>query len=483
MIKVFGSTPEAILDNQNFADVKVIFESLSKLKDKESLLEVLLVSLNNGLSATNGQEIINRTLYFIYWMIFCMEKEKLYGKEDMNLKSRILESFLHLLNGNLSAIFDSPPEKEAIVSVMNKVAFTLFESAENVKILKKYCFDIIGHSVKTHGYLQGCKVSILQCLKYFEHIPEVIAEMLHYFAIEFDITSPIEGILQVISKDLSGSKININFLMKLSELAPKEVLKQISSFNEYLENDPYSQRCCFLEMLKNILLGYLMNEKTENSKNQIKSFFRIFEARFLDVNSFVRSKNLMVLEELCKKGSIPIDRKPQIISLTKDRLYDKSSTVRKRSIQLLIEMILTHPFNIDGGVLSMKFFEDKLKEINMEIQALAPPEIKQILESEEAPSADVVNYDSQDDNKLGSLLLLKKYYSDGIAFVKQISEALDVVFNLLCSVNKTEVIEAMDFIITCHFYKIEAAKVKQFHLIVDWIEENGSFNMEQRYNL
>lgn len=177
------------------------------------------------------------------------------------------------------------------------MAFLVLEFPENVKVMKKQCFEIVALSVKNFNYLQGTKVSILQCLKYFEHLAEPMAELLQYISTEYDFPAIVDQVLQPIAKEPSTKAI-CTFMVKSSELFPKEVLKNISCFVNLLDNDPYSQRCCFLEMLKNLISTYLVNEKSDIAKNQLKSFFRIFEARFYDVNSFVRSKNIMLLEDL-----------------------------------------------------------------------------------------------------------------------------------------------------------------------------------------
>lgn len=158
-----------------------------------------------------------------------------------------------------------------------------------------------------------------------------------------------------------------------------------------------------------------------------------------------------------------------IVDLAIERLSDKSSTVRKRAIQLLLEVLKTHPFSVDGGVLPQGFIEKRINEVSKELESLAPPEIKQIIQDEdkdkdvamEESSSETNVPENADESKIGSLLLLKKYYTDCLAFIKQIHSSLEVVFQLLCSVNKTEVIEAIDYILTCHVYKVEVANVKQ----------------------
>lgn len=58
-----------------------------------------------------------------------------------------------------------------------------------------------------------------------------------------------------------------------------------------------------LEVIGN-LVSNLLTETQESepgmTKNQMENFFDLIQERFLDVNAFVRSKALQVLQKLCE---------------------------------------------------------------------------------------------------------------------------------------------------------------------------------------
>lgn len=62
-------------------------------------------------------------------------------------------------------------------------------------------------------------------------------------------------------------------------------------------------------------------------------------------------------------------------------------------------------------------------------------------------------------NELLSLKLRKKYYSEGLNFIRQIEGAIPIAGQLLGSTNKAEVLEAMEFFRVIHIYHFDGAEV------------------------
>lgn len=52
-----------------------------------------------------------------------------------------------------------------------------------------------------------------------------------------------------------------------------------------------------------------------------------------------------------------------------------------------------------------------------------------------------------------------RYYDDGRKFVEQIHRACDLLEHLLSSKTKSDTVEAINFFVTAHFYRIEACQV------------------------
>lgn len=62
--------------------------------------------------------------------------------------------------------------------------------------IKLSVYKVICLAVKKHGHGFGAQISIMQCLQYFEHLSEPMAEILAVLHKEFDHTQLAEEILR-----------------------------------------------------------------------------------------------------------------------------------------------------------------------------------------------------------------------------------------------------------------------------------------------
>ncbi|KAI0252546.1 non-SMC mitotic condensation complex subunit 1-domain-containing protein [Lactifluus subvellereus] len=80
-------------------------------------------------------------------------------------------------------------------------------------------------------------------------------------------------------------------------------------------------------------------------------------------------------------------------------------------------------------------------------------------------------------NQLLHLRLRKRYYSEALNFIRQVEEAAQMIFQLLGSTHKAEVLEAMEFFRVAHEYQLDSAPIgikKMLHLI--WSKDNSSMS-------
>lgn len=64
-----------------------------------------------------------------------------------------------------------------------------------------------------------------------------------------------------------------------------------------------------------------------------------------DVNSYVRSKVLQILNDLKFQNAVPLEWMLRIVNRTIERLSDKTATVRKNAISLLKSFLESNPFS------------------------------------------------------------------------------------------------------------------------------------------
>jgi condensin complex subunit 1 len=63
-------------------------------------------------------------------------------------------------------------------------------------------------------------------------------------------------------------------------------------------------------------------------------------------------------------------------------------------------------------------------------------------------------------NQLLHLRLRKRYYTEALNFIRQVEEAAQLIFQLLGSTHKTEVLESMEFFRVAHEYQLDSAEVR-----------------------
>jgi hypothetical protein len=96
----------------------------------------------------------------------------------------------------------------------------------------------------------AAQISIVQNLTYFEHLSEPMAEFLHILAEQYDYPQLADEILRELSNkefnsnDTKGPKSVSTFMVRLSELAPRLVIKQVTLMAKQLDSEVCPPGCC-----------------------------------------------------------------------------------------------------------------------------------------------------------------------------------------------------------------------------------------------
>jgi condensin complex subunit 1 len=324
-----------------------------------------------------------------------------------------------------------------------------------------------------------------------------MAEFLQILSEQYDYPQLAEDVLRELSNkefnsnDTKGPKSVSTFVAKLSELAPRIVIKQMTSVAKFMDSESYTLRCAIIEVCGNLIAMLSKEadgERTENHKAQINVFFDVLEERFLDLNPYCRCRALQVYVKLCDLETKFPKRRQTAAELAARSLEDKSSNVRRNAIKLLGKLVQTHPFAVlHGGLLTFKEWNNRLETVDAETKALRPPEELQEKEAGDNTAdtallddATVVESDQPnlaemtDDQKaaaiakvqaeaataeaLSKLQLTRRYYIEALKFIEVLHDSSPTVIQLLSSKNKSEVIEAIDFFVMLDAYKIETAR-------------------------
>lgn len=324
-----------------------------------------------------------------------------------------------------------------------------------------------------------------------------MAELLQILAEQYDYPQLAEEILRELSNkefnsnDAKGPKSVSTFVAKLSELAPRLVIKQMAALAKLLDSESYTLRCSIIEVCGNLIAMLSKQEESERGethKGHMNAFWEVLQERFLDINPYCRCRALQVYVKLCDLEQKFPKRRQIAAELATQSLEDKSSNVRRNAIKLIAKLVQTHPFAVmHGGQLSWQDWSERLELVENEMSSLKPPqELQEKAQDENTVDDELLDDQTQadvpaspkpmtDEEKLAAvkkaqeeaataemmnkLQLTKRYYTEALKFIETLHEASSVVTQLLSSRNKSEVIEAMDFFVTLDAYRIETARI------------------------
>ncbi|TPX42544.1 hypothetical protein SeMB42_g05088 [Synchytrium endobioticum] len=438
-------------------------------------------------------------------------------------KLKALKVLFDIFSLELKRIWISSAERDAYINMVTKCTSLLLEDADNVKKgdLRAAIFDIWALAVINYNYSVGAQASVLLNLKSGEeHLAESMADFLELLARKHDTPTLAEDVLRDIGnmefceKDHSKiAKTFSKFLVRLADILPRQVLKQLVTLQVHLDSDSTSIRSAMIEVVGILIHNLLAVNNSEIAAGQLNTFYGIIQDRFKDSSAYVRVKVLQVLLKLTEPRvaggtmtDIPVETRPAIVDLVIGRLYDKSSLVRKNAIKLLTKMMDTSPFVAfpkDDGKLNLTLFESRRNEIMQIITAKYPNEASAIADLFElsqhgavapavnggpSPSrntdmndmdldsqvnldkdhkraqperAPATNYEDDDmtAHSLAQFQKLLKYYTDAIKFCQQLMEAIPALCELLSSKIKSEAAEAMRFFVEAHGYSVEGANI------------------------
>ncbi|KAI1499276.1 condensin component [Biscogniauxia marginata] len=406
-----------------------------------------------------------------------------------------LDVMSKVLKLKLGKIFLTTSERDTFLGLLTRPVYMVLESEQRVKntAIRMHAFKVLCIAVKHHGHGYAAQISIVQNLTYFEHLSEPMAEFLHILAEQYDYPQLAEEILRELgnkefnTNDTRGPKSVSSFIAKLSELVPRLVIKQMTLLAKQLDSESYTLRCSLIEVCGN-MIAHLSNqeERGENYKSQLNAFFDVLEERFLDINPYCRCRAIQVYTKLCDLEQKFPKRRQKAAELACRSLEDKSSHVRRNAVKLLGTLIKTHPFTVlHGAQLSRKDWQERLDKVDAELDALKPPagepglgedkgdttadgalideptqiespqKPKEMTEEEKVAAVRKAQEDAATSEAIEKLTLTKRYYSDALKFIEVLHDATRTVVQLLGSKNKSEVIEAMDYLEIGNAYNIE----------------------------
>lgn len=230
-------------------------------------------------------------------------------------------------------------------SCFTKAAYQLAESETYMKNvdIRNPIFKVICVAAKSHGQALSTQTSIMQSLQYSEHLSDPMAELVHILNMTFDLPQIGDALLRDLAskhfsaQDTKGPRSFSRFLVKLAELSPRLVLKQIVVLKKHLDSEAYPMRNALLEVIGKLIrelssegsreeaagrdaaaaeggsgdrgeLGQGGEKDEEMQKRQVEGFWELLLERFRDSNTYVRSKVVAVCEDILGCAASPLQQ-------------------------------------------------------------------------------------------------------------------------------------------------------------------------------
>ncbi|KAG8987690.1 Condensin complex subunit [Tulasnella sp. JGI-2019a] len=425
-VEAVAVSPEAVLEPEVLDEYRSLLKHASSLSgaNMSKLLDSITSGLQGEIDATTRdidageqesfathRQTLDVYAFLIHWFVLSADKASSKSSEEVPAKAKrgkgggkapkktanrstevwswsehipsTLAIISKLLRIKSHRIWMSQADRDVFINCVTRPAYHVMESEALMKdeSIKMEVYKVICLAVKHHGHAFGAQTSIMQCLQYFEHLAEPMADVLTLLNDEFDHTQLTEGIIREIAgktfnaQDTKGPRSFSRFLVRLTDLSPKLIRKQLSLLLAHIDSESYPIRMAMIEILGALIKEMATDEEAmankEKQEGRINALFDLIFERFLDVNSYVRAKVLNTLSRLCDLQVKFPKQRQEMTTHVIAALQDKSSSVRRYAIALLTRLILTHPFGLlHGGPLNLTEWQGRYDVVKKELDEM-----------------------------------------------------------------------------------------------------------------
>lgn len=533
-----AASPLNILNEEIFESFKQLIYFVPETRDSKKLstiyftltkslqAEVEIISAEGfEIQASEHKQVLNYYIYLVYIgvqhliTLFAAEDKSKSNKKSLDdvekkkigalntILSSILTTLCELLSEQLSSILQSEQELVDFCDIVLKSAYSIMMSKETIREKTNRTSLVRLLCIVAKNYQQNGQVShrLTMALPFSEHLADPIAEVIAISVKTYDNRNLLQDILNsLLTINDIGPNLakNISLLLvKISELLDVENVHFINIFQEFQSSSP-TIRAAVMICYGNCINSVSMSaELVQQYDEIIKSLIDSLETQLLDTYQIVRQRSFQALELIHSNERSHINFKQfryHWLLLSIRHLEDKSSFVRKAAIGLLKCLICRHPYNIDGGKLSWKFYWENYVSCSEILRAhnngvtfnfirkneLEDGELNSVLEDDEKnniifepvlgaiPDSDL-DVMAELPKELVEIVLKRSYCRDACIFIKLLDKSFEIVATLLNSKVKSDSIAAIEYFTVGDAYGIESAKVGVKQML-NLIWKNGS---------
>ncbi|KAJ3344065.1 Condensin complex subunit [Gonapodya sp. JEL0774] len=402
------------------------------------------------------------------------------GWDWSGLRERVLRAARALLALDLGRVFISTAERDGIVNLFTKPIYQLMEDKDAIKQLPvDTALHVLCICVAKHGHGFGAKTTIFLNLTSYDHLSELMAEFLHTLASNHGHVELADEVL----RDIGQMDFNVNegeglsarstvpksfasFLIRLSTLSPRIVLRQMAMLQNLLDAESYTIRSAFIEVTGTLIEAtYGDSEDRKAADTRLAQFWEVVLERTLDSNAFVRAKVMQTIQKMAGvEGEVP---ELKAISSERRKVPVNDEGPKNESVSNDAE-----EGNFEHGATV-----DETDEVEKD-EATRNPEPAPADDEDDNPADDDVDLDldtdvnffadpsSLDSNdpavdilsrKIPMLKLTLRWLNDAQRLARQLEHASSTLCVLLASKSKPEVIESMDVFVVMNHFNMDCA--------------------------
>lgn len=273
-------------------------------------------------------------------------------------REKALQALIQLLQLDIRRLWNMTVVEEEFVSILTCCCYKILENSSIGHVKCRPTRDAVAHllgiMVKRYNHMLGARLKITQLLQHFEHLAPVFVHAVSLWATEYGMKAIVGEIMREIgqkspdelAKESSGVKAYAAFLAELSEKIPGIMLPSMSVLLDHVDGESYTMRNTILSMMGEMVVQVLKGDDLEESvKDTRDEFLETLKLHLHDVHSFVRSKVLQIFTRIVQERALPLACFQSVVTLTVERLLDKSANACKNAIQLLMAFLANNPFS------------------------------------------------------------------------------------------------------------------------------------------
>lgn len=323
-----------------------------------------------------------------------------------NQRLRLLRSLYCALQLQLRLLWDPPSVDEEFVNLIGNVCYRFLErplvAQAKQKPLRESVAQVLATLVRSYDHSHCCSIKIVQLLQQYEHTATILAQAVCSIAEQCGSGGLVADIVRELaaidsnewSREGAAVRHYAEFLSQLASLSPQLLLNNICLLVGHLDGECYAMRNAVLSMLGDMVSTVLTGEQLDLKQKKLRDqFLDHLRDHIHDVNAFVRTKSLQIWRKLCLDGAVPLRHQGAVLSRAVGRLSDKSSNVRKASLQLLTAFLQMNPF---AAKLPVAELESQYLAERQKLEALGGKE-----DVEERGKHDEDDSDDDDDEEEG----------------------------------------------------------------------------------